>query len=154
LDLLTGPDALCPVAAVDAFLVRSGQFCLLRGPSNIPLLESWLPAPWTRVWAEWGATSQAAWTLVWVYAAALVFFAAGCLPRLAPGVCWGLQASLHTRLVWVMNGGDCIGRMALFYLIFSRCGAVWSLDHLWQRRRHTGPGRPILVPVWPVRLMQ
>jgi hypothetical protein len=151
LDVLVEPDGLCPAPAVDSYLQRRGQFSLLRGPINLPVLETCLPRSWSQAWAQWGATPQAAYTLVWAYAGALVFLVAGFYTRVAVVVCWALDVSLHGRLAWVMNGGDDVGRMALFYLMFSRCEAVWSLDSL--RRRQRGAKVP-LVPAWPLRLMQ
>jgi hypothetical protein len=42
LPLDLGPDGLCPGRAADDWLKRSGRFCLLRGPVNLPLLDEFL----------------------------------------------------------------------------------------------------------------
>jgi hypothetical protein len=67
----------------------------------------------------------------------LVAFAAGVAllvgyrTRLATVVSWLLLISLHTRNPLILQGGDVLLRMLLFWAMFLPLGACWSLD---QRR--------------------
>src|SRR5581483_2165602 len=73
----------------------------------------------------------------------------GLATRPATIVAWALAVTFHNRLPWVLNGGDALFRAGLFYLMLAPSGAAWSLD------RWLFPARqPVLVPAWPVRLMQ
>jgi hypothetical protein len=47
--------------------------------------------------------------------------------------------SLGNRNSVVMNGGDCIIQVMAIYLVFTRCGRVWSLDARRNRRSGTSP---------------
>ena len=100
-----------------------------------------MPVPVQTAWAEWGAKPESAYLVLGIYLAALALLAVGLFTRLTTVVCWALCVTFHHRLGWMMNAGDDIGRMGLFYLIFARSGAVWSLDALWRRQR-TGTEPP------------
>ena len=58
--------------------------------------------------------------------------------RLATIGSWILLASIHVRLPVVINAGDTLLRVLLFWSIFLPLGAMWSVD----ARR----GRPVAAP--------
>ncbi len=71
----------------------------------------------------------------WVQA--VLFVVAGCFAfamvvgyrtRLATLVSWLLLLSLHTRNPMVLNGGDALFRMLLFWAIFLPLGERWAID--------------------------
>jgi hypothetical protein len=62
--------------------------------------------------------------------------------RLATLISWGLLVSLHVRNPIVLNFGDTILRVALFWAIFLPLGSCWSLD---ANRR--GPEVPSAQPL-------
>jgi hypothetical protein len=79
--------------------------------------------------------------------------AAGCLlvglaSRLSAAAAWALALSVDNLEPAFTNAGDTVRVVALFYLMLSPCGAVWSVDAWWRRR----PG-PVLVHPWPLRLL-
>ena len=145
-EILVGTDGLCATESIDPYIKRAGLICLMRGPVSIPHQDRFLPLPpeWTRAWAEWGATPQAAYTLFGVYTFFVLCMTVGLFTRLATVVSWALNLTLFQRLSWTMNGGDDVARMALFYLMFARSGVVWSLDSWWFRRRGRS-GEPHLL---------
>jgi HTTM domain len=154
LPLDLGPDGLCPGRATDDWVKRSGRFCLLRGPVNLPFLEELVPAQSVQEWREWcDAPAHAAWFFA-VLVAAVACMTLGIGTRLSTGVAWALFISFNQRLPWVLNGGDSMMRCALFYLMFAPAGAVWSLDSVLRRRGSQGPAPVVTIPPWPVRLMQ
>ena len=149
-----GADGLYPGRAGDAWLQRSGRFCLLRGPVNLPLLEDYLPPESVQAWREWcDAPDHAAWLFA-VLAGAVVCMTVGLCTRTATVVAWALFVSFNQRLAYLMNGGDSMMRCALFYLLFAPSGAAWSLDQLLRRRRGRAAPAPATIAPWPVRLMQ
>lgn len=151
LPLDLGPDGLCPARAADDWIKRSGRFCLLRGPVNLPLLDEVVPAQSAQAWRTWCDDPGRA---VWIFAvlvAAVVCMTVGLGARISTIVAWALFVSFNQRLPWVLNGGDSMMRCALFYLMFAPAGAVWSLDSLWRRRGSQGA---VMIPPWSVRLMQ
>jgi len=162
-----GKDGLCPPGPLEDFFNR-GRFCLLLGPTSIPLLDGWPPnakekswegpfsAEQKKSWAAWGDDLRNVYLVLGVYLAALVFMTLGLFTRPAIILAWVLGTTLFHRLSDTTNGGESMARMALFYLMFAPAGAVWSLDSLWRRRRGRQPGdsQPVLIPAWSVRLPQ
>lgn len=57
-----------------------------------------------------------------------IFLAAGCLTRMMTLICWILAASIHVRNPFVLNGGDVLFRLLLFWSLWLPLGSVWSLD--------------------------
>jgi hypothetical protein len=155
-----GPDPLIPASALGDWPRESGRFCLLVGPGGVPLLEDWIPpdSDVARNWAWLGDQPWFNYLMFGVWMLAVVAMTTGWRTRLMTFVCWLLACSFHTRLAWLNNGADSLYRLGLFYLIFSRAGAVWSLDAWRQQRRAERLGEAVpaqvLVPAWPVRLLQ
>jgi hypothetical protein len=145
-----GPNGLYPGQAVDDAARGSGRLCLLRGPANLPLVEDYLPENCVIAWRNWCDDPEHALRLFTLLVIAVACLTVGLFTRTAAVVAWVLFVSFNHRLYYLMNGGDSIMRCALFYLLFARSGAVWSIDAL----LHERPAGPVLVPAWPVRLMQ
>lgn len=91
----------------------------------------------TRWWWSWHMASG---TLA--FQSALVFAAGVCAlslllgyrTRLSTALSWMLLASLHSRLPVVVQGGDVLMRLLLFWSMFVPLGAVWSVDRACRRR--------------------
>lgn len=148
LDRYIGPAGLAPVDGYDEWLEESGRFCLTRGPINLPFLNSLLTREQIEAWQTWGENLDNFRLLMNLWLVAIAFFTVGLFTRSATVVTWALAVTFHNRLNWFLNGGDALFRNALFYLIFSRAGAAWSLDNLVHRRENRA------IPSWPVRLLQ
>lgn len=86
--------------------------------------------------------------LFWL--AAMLFaasFAVGFYSRSSGWLTWIALVSIWHRNPLLLDGDDAILRLMLFYLLFSPCGAAYSIDSLGKQ-----PGET--APVWPLRLMQ
>jgi hypothetical protein len=93
--------------------------------------------------------------LRWVvlgWLAATVCLLLGLRARLAAAVVWVLSVSFANLNEYIDNAGDQIRGIALFYLMLSPCGAAWSLDSWWRRRRGREAG-PVQVYPWALRLL-
>ncbi len=145
-----GPDGLYPARAADEER-PGGRFSLLLGPAEVPLLEDVLPVEWGVAWRDWCNAPEHAARLFAVLAVAVACLTIGLFTRTATVVAWALFVGFNHRLFSLMNGGDSMMRCALFYLLFARSGAAWSVDRLVRRPAGSGPA---VVPAWPVRLMQ
>jgi uncharacterized membrane protein YphA (DoxX/SURF4 family) len=88
--------------------------------------------------------------LGWV--AATVCLLVGLQTRLSAVVVWILSTSFANLNEYIDNAGDQIRGIALFYLVLTPCGAVWSVDH-WLRRRRGGDAGPVLIYPWALRLL-
>ncbi|MCS7045704.1 MAG: HTTM domain-containing protein [Gemmataceae bacterium] len=112
------------------------------------------PSRWTAVLGPW--QNHPALLRVaaggWLLATCLLLF--GWQTRAAALATWALSVSFANINPYIDNAGDVIRGIALFYLMLSPCGAVWSLDH-WLTRRQAGDRaeRAIVVAAWPVRLL-
>lgn len=176
LDTFCGPDdPLIPAETRDDWLARSGRICLLRGPVSVPFLgqwlpdkifgdwfkdtrrrlENWLPAEDARVWAQWGAQPASGVLLFRIYLLSLVCVLIGFRTRLMTLVAVLLAATFNNRLVELLNGGDSLARIGLYFLLLSPAGATWSVD-AWVRNWFRGapPPEPVTIEPWSVRLMQ
>jgi len=162
-----GPDGLTPPAdlvrqsddpkytgSLDAWLERTGKFCVNRGFVGVPLLDVWLPRESLRGWVEWCEAGGNYW-LAWLYGVSILFVIAGLFTRLSTLLALLLTVSFQARMSWVLNGGDAVIRESFFYLLLMPAGAVWSVDG-WLRRRVWGvkPPGPVLIEPWSVRLAQ
>ena len=92
------------------------------------------PGQWSVYLASGASWFQAAMFLV--AAALAVALLVGYRTRLATIGSWAMLVSLHVRLPVVLNAGDTMLRVLLFWSMLLPLGAVWSLD---ARRR--GPPR-------------
>jgi hypothetical protein len=100
-----------------------------------------------------GIRSAAVWeALLYVLAASAVLLGLGIVPRLAAAMAWFLSISITQLNPDLHNSGDQVRNILLFFLMLCPCGAVWSLA-AWRRRRASGPGEPVLVHPWPLRLL-
>lgn len=59
--------------------------------------------------------------------------------RLAVIASWVLLTSLQVRMPLVLNAGDTLLRVGLFWGMFLPLGAVWSLDDFWRKDRRDEP---------------
>jgi hypothetical protein len=66
--------------------------------------------------------------------------------RLATAASWVLLASLHSRLPVVLQAGDMLLRMLLFWSMFVPLGAAWSADRQFARR-HSTDGPSLNAPI-------
>jgi hypothetical protein len=88
----------------------------------------------------------------WIFLAASVCLVAGFCSRLSGSVVFLALNALNQRMPLILHGGDTFLRDASFFLAFSPCGAVCSLDALIRRRR--GLPHPTKVIPWAQRLIQ
>ena len=84
--------------------------------------------------------------LVWAISGALL--AAGVFPRLAAATAFLLALCVSNPNPLLVNSGNMVRDIMLFYLMLSPCGAAWSL---WPR--HRGASVVKYVPAWPLRLL-
>ncbi len=165
-----GDDGICPAAACDDWLAKSGRLCLLRGPVSLPILSDWLPEnlahaypwlnnqlppAWAGAWTQWGATPGAAYLLFGLLLVSVACMTVGLFTRFSTLVALLLASTIHHRLSWFMNGGDFLFRNGLYFLLLSPAGAVWSVDNVLRRRLwRRSTDAPVLIAPWSVRLMQ
>ena len=79
------------------------------------------------------AVSGDAWLPALLFVAAAVFglmLMVGYRTRLATVASWALMVSLHSRNPWVVQGGDDLFRLLLFWGMFLPLGARWSIDRI------------------------
>ncbi len=67
--------------------------------------------------------------------------------------CWLLTRCFIERNPAILTSGDDVVQIALLLLLVSPCGAALSID-AWRKRRRVPLDGPVLVPPWPVRLIQ
>lgn len=79
--------------------------------------------------------------LIAVIGLAGLAMAVGYRTTLATVVAWVLTVSIHNRNEIVLDGGDSVHRMLLFWMMFLPLGAVWSIDSL--KRPWAGPGNTV-----------
>lgn len=109
---------------------RTGRFRALYTDAGVfprAFLEPWMRAtiaPFHQL--DGGFAWQA--LLFFLAAAAAVCLLLGWRTRLATAASWLLLVSLHSRQPMVLNFGDDILRMALFWSLFLPLGRRWSLD--------------------------
>jgi hypothetical protein len=117
------------VLLIDLWM-RTGRFKALYTDAGVfprIYLEPWM---WHTLVPLHLLSGSLAWE-VFLFAVAAVFAVAlllGYHARIAAVVSWALLVSLHSRDPMVLNFGDDILRMALFWGMFLPLGACWSLD--------------------------
>jgi hypothetical protein len=140
---------------------RTGRVCLLTGAVGPEWLQTrvdgLLGKDGVRAWLEWGARPANVYRMFGLWLLALALMTVGFWTRTATVAAWLLTMTFNTRFAWLNNGGDSVSRAGVFYLMFAQAGAAWSLDAFFRRRRLRRAGLaegPVLVPAWPVRLLQ
>ncbi len=141
-----------------ALRIGLGLVLLLDLALRLPDLEAFYSdvgaVPRDLVWAEKAPPWQfalffgggsVAWGAAFfmVFAGAATALLLGWRTRVASVICFVLWTSLMARNPFVLNFGDRIFRVVLFFCMFLPLGARLSLD---ARRR--GPGAPLSVPYW------
>lgn len=118
-----------------------------------------MPKEYADAWTHWCEQPAHEYLLFGVWVASLACLTVGLCTRPAAVLALLLTVSFHLRIVQTTNGGDSVARCGLFCLMLAPAGVVWSLD-AWARRRWRAwrglpPAvGPVLVPAWPVRIMQ
>jgi hypothetical protein len=111
-------------------------------------IPSWLR--WTTIpWHGEPAILRSA-VLLWIAATALLLL--GLWTRLAAVLVWLLSMSFANLNWYIDNAGDQVRGITLFYLMLCPCGAAWSVDSWWARRRGRLVG-PVYIHAWPLRLL-
>ena len=87
---------------------------------------------------------------VWIATTFLLFI--GLWTRPAAIVTFAMAMSFANVNDKINNAGDTICGIILFYLMLCPCGAVWSVDRLWQRWRGDS-ARVLFVSPWAIRLL-
>lgn len=116
------------------------------GMSNVAERDA---LPW--LYTLFPATADTATVAFWLTLACAAAFMLGLATRLVNLVLLLLLAQLAMILPSADRGIDMLVRNALLVLLFSRCGAAWSLDALLRHRRLAGDRS--LVPSWPRYLL-
>jgi len=78
----------------------------------------------------------------------------GFFTRTSAWIAFITVSSLHQYNPLILNSGDTVLRLMLFYLGFARSGDAWSIDRWISVRRGTGPRVPRLQMPWAQRLIQ
>jgi len=86
--------------------------------------------------------SGSIWMLHWCFLAVNLMFALGLFTRFTGVATWIASLSYIQRAQTSLFGMDTITSILLFYLMFSPCGGVWSLDRLLAARRARRQGLP------------
>jgi hypothetical protein len=97
------------------------------------------------------AWSDAGWWFECVYVASIavsVLMLLGWRTRATSLVFMVLVLSLQNRAVLVGDGGDNVVHLMAIYLVFTRCGEVWSLDARAARRGTRRAEDPVGVAIW------
>lgn len=102
-----------------------------------------------RPWQQDAALLRAA-AVLWLLATTMLLL--GWQTRVAAVATWVLSTSFANLNPNIDNAGDVVRGIILFYLMLSPCGAVWSLDRLWQRRAAPVAERIVISP-WALRLL-
>lgn len=96
-------------------------------------------------------SAATAWLAFGLWMAATLAFGAGLFTRWSGALTLLLYAQLALVLPAADRGIDMLVRNALMILIFSECGAAWSLDARRRVGRFAGDGEA--VPAWPRHLL-
>ncbi len=147
-----GTGALLLVDILWMYVPRAGDFLGAGSLGSPEVFAGRLSTGW-----QWsllaGIADQGTWRValaVWAVAAACLLV--GIFPRLAAGVAWALALSVQNTNLYLHNAGDNVRHILLLYLLFTPCGAAWSVARWWERRA-TGDDRPAYIYPWPVRLL-
>ena len=78
----------------------------------------------------------------------------GFFTRTSAWIAFLTLSSLHYYNPLILNSGDTVLRLMLFYLGFSQAGKAYSLDRYFQLRRGLAPAVPRMEMPWAQRLIQ
>jgi Vitamin K-dependent gamma-carboxylase len=81
--------------------------------------------------------------------ACVVLFTVGYRTRLFSVLSWLMVMSFDERNLVLLDGGDGVMRLSLFWMMWADCGAAYSLDVRWLRRSSDGR-----APALPLRVLQ
>lgn len=84
--------------------------------------------------------------LLWALSALLLLL--GVFARMSAAVALFIGACLINPNFWLLNSGDYVRNILLFYLMLSPCAAVWAV-----RPWAVKPAGPVYIHPWPVRLI-
>ena len=108
-------------------VARSGDILAFYSDAGVFPRSAVVASPWASVYAATGG-SGAIVALFAVTAAAALAFALGYRTKLANAVTFALLLSLHHRNEMILQGGDHLLRLLLFWSLFLPLGAKYSLD--------------------------
>lgn len=152
---------LCPPETLDKWLGTTGRWSLFRAPAYFPERSAEdgpvIPKAFAERWNVWGADRNNVYAAYAVLVAAVFGMTVGFFTRFCTFIALLLTISFHNRILWTINGGDDMFRVALFYLTIAPAGAVWSLDRRrWLRRAKDAQAalEPVYIQPWSVRLIQ
>jgi hypothetical protein len=143
-----GPRAILALLAVN--VVCAAVFLAGAHLSVQRQLES--ESIWSRVLSPWDKDAEALVIAMGIWIGVTVMLLLGLWTRPAAIATFMLSCSFANLNNQIDNAGDTIRGIILFYLMLCPCGAVWSVDRLWQRWRSTDAAVPYVSP-WPIRLL-
>ena len=110
--------------------IRFSDFNAMYSSSGFAPVELVRESQRTSTWSLYWLSGSDAWQMSLFAVAAIVAVAmlVGYRTRLAVIASWILLTSLQVRMPLVLNAGDTLLRVALFWSIFLPLGAVWSLE--------------------------
>ncbi len=89
-----------------------------------------------------------------IFAVAAFCLTIGFKTRLASILVYVALVSLYDRQQFHLNSGDTFTRAMSFWLMFSPCASVWSLDAYLQKRKSSAAPSCPLISAWTLRIMQ
>jgi hypothetical protein len=111
---------------------------------------SWLRLDMEYLLAPWQTNSTALRILVILWGCTTFLLLIGCWTRLSAILSWILMTSFDNLNHYNIDSGETVRYIVFFYVLFTPCGAVWSVDS-W--RRGDRDRRPLYVSPWWLRLM-
>lgn len=121
-------------------LIRDGETFLNGGPHRFTLLN-WVQDP------------PAVHAFFLAVAVVAVLFTVGWRTRIMSVLLYLGTLMFHQRNIATAGGPDTLVCILSFYLMFSPCGAAYSLDSRRETRRRGSAAEPIIIP-WAQRLIQ
>jgi uncharacterized membrane protein YphA (DoxX/SURF4 family) len=134
----------CVAVACALVLFGGGAYLSVEQRLEPTSLEARLLAPWREDPVLLHGSM-----IAWVVATSCLLV--GLFTRPAAIATWALSLSFANLNDSIDNAGDTIRCIILFYLMLCPCGAVWSVDRLWQRLR--GDRAVLYVAPWAVRIL-
>lgn len=132
-------------ADIDAFYLGSGI-------ANEELIRSFAAPAFTHTLFFWHSSDAWVYFLFAVHACAAIFLLAGYYTRGATIFCWLLLMSEHSRNPLILQGGDDLLRLTLFWAMFLPWGKRYSVDaSRWNyEQEHTYSGMAAMAYVLQV----